>query len=154
MGGTDGCRLAALLAVSATAYAAVKLAGAAYLIGMGIGMLWRSRADAADPDAGSHAALGRPVRSGLLTNVLNPKIAVFYTSLLPSLVPVGGAARLWLPVLVATHALLSLAWLSAYAALLGRSTSLLAHPRVRVMLDRMTGCVLVAIGFRVATQSR
>jgi threonine/homoserine/homoserine lactone efflux protein len=147
--------LAAVLAASATAYSMVKLAGAAYLVFMGLRLLWRSRSGAqvADAQLQSHRAAS-PWRSGLMTNLLNPKIAVAYTSLLPSLVPHGGSPAAWLPVLVATHALLSLAWLSGYALAFSRSRALLKRPTATRMLDRATGLVLVGFGFRVATQAR
>lgn len=146
--------LAAVLAASATAYTVVKIAGAAFLIGMGVHVLWRSGKRHAQAAAASSPAVTHPVRSGFLTNVLNPKIAVFYASLLPSLVPPGGAPRLWLPVLVGTHAVLSLVWLATYAAALTRTRFVMGRPRVRATLDRITGCVLIGLGLRLATETR
>ncbi|SCL27797.1 Threonine/homoserine/homoserine lactone efflux protein [Micromonospora pallida] len=146
--------LAAVLAASATAYTVVKLAGAVFLVGMGVRMLWRSRRRDSLPTDARPAEAGHAARSGLLTNVLNPKIAVFYTGLLPSLVPAGGSPRLWLPLLVLTHAVLSLAWLVGYAAVLSRSRSVLGRPGVRTVLDRVTGCVLIGFGVRVAAEAR
>ncbi|HEY0698227.1 MAG TPA: LysE family transporter [Micromonospora sp.] len=61
---------------------------------------------------------------------------------------------MWLPLLVLTHAGLSLAWLSGYAAALSRSRSVLGRPRIRAVLDRVTGCVLVGFGVRVAAEAR
>lgn len=143
--------LAAVLAASATAYTVVKIAGAVFLLAMGVRLLWRSRR----PDSRREKTpAGHPARSGLLTNLLNPKIAVFYTGLLPSLVPPGGSPHVWLPLLVATHVVLSLAWLFAYAAAMSRSRSVLGRPRVRTVLDRVTGCVLIGLGVRVAAQAR
>jgi threonine/homoserine/homoserine lactone efflux protein len=78
---------------------------------------------------------------------------VFYTNLLPSLVPTG-SPHLWSPLLVATHVVLSLAWLLGYAAALSRSRSVLGRPPVRTVLDRVTGCVLIGFGVRVAAQAR
>lgn len=144
--------LAAVLAASAAAYTVVKIVGVIFLVAMGVRMLWRSRSIGDHPAAAPPS--GHPGRSGLLTNVLNPKIAVFYTGLLPSLVPAGGSPRVWLPVLVLTHAALSLAWLVGYAAAVSRSRSMLERPRVRTFLDRVTGCVLIAFGVRVAAEAR
>lgn len=79
-----------------------------------------------------------PTRSGFLTNVLNPKIAVFYASLLPTLVPSDGAAYAWLPILVGTHA----PFARLVDELFGsarRSRVLITRPRVRMVLDRLTG---------------
>jgi threonine/homoserine/homoserine lactone efflux protein len=91
--------LAALLAASAAAFALVKWAGAAYLLWLAIGML-RSAASpgpaASAPDTGSAASpgLARLFRQGLLTNVLNPKIAFFFLALLPQFIDPGAADKL------------------------------------------------------------
>jgi threonine/homoserine/homoserine lactone efflux protein len=142
--------LAAVLAASATAYSVVKYAGAMFLVGMGVYVLWRSRQDHAQT-ASAATVVGFPFRTGLLTNVLNPKIAVFYTSLLPSLVPAGGDPQLWLPLLVGTHAVLSLAWLTVYAVALTRARFVVGQPSVRAWLERATGGILIGLGLRVAT---
>lgn len=143
--------LAALLAASADAFAVVRVAGAAFLVALGVMALWRSRRAPSEQAAPSPPPAGeRPLRAGLFTNLLNPKIAVFYTSMLPTLVPRGASAALWLPLLVATHAALSLGWLSGYAAVFSRSRDVLARPRVRRRLEQATGAVLIALGVRVA----
>jgi threonine/homoserine/homoserine lactone efflux protein len=101
--------LAALLAASATAFALVKWAGAAYLLWLAIGMLRAGASasapvgDAADRPGGDEASadrrgtspgLGRLFRQGLLTNVLNPKIAIFFLALLPQFIDAGAADKL------------------------------------------------------------
>ena len=149
--------LAALLAASASVYEVVKLAGAAYLVVLGLRMLWRARrrtgaAGAAMPEGHRHDR--RPVRAGLLTNLLNPKAAVIYTSLLPSLIPHGANPHVWLPLLVATLAVLSLTWLTVFVTLAARSRSVLSRPRARQWLERVTGAVLIGLGLRVAAEAR
>ena len=146
--------LAALLAASAEAYALVKLAGAAYLVFLGVQTLWRSRRSLAQESVAVPPRAERPWRTGLVTNLVNPKIAVFYTGLLPQLVPAGAPAAPTLGALVLVHAGLSLAWLNLYALLLHRASATLQRPRVRRALDQLTGLVLVGFGLRVATQSR
>ncbi len=142
--------LAALLAASATAYTAVRVAGAAYLVWLGLQALWSSRAGAVSAAAVTGSATGRPFRTGLVSNLLNPKIAVFYTGLLPNLVPAGAPQATTLVGLVLVHAVLSLGWLTLYAALVGRAAGTLQRPRVRRTLDRVTGVVLVGFGLRLA----
>jgi threonine/homoserine/homoserine lactone efflux protein len=146
--------LAAVLAASATAYAIVKVVGAAYLIFLGVQTLWRTRRGSTThaAAAGSGPPAGHPFRTGLLTNLLNPKIAVFYTGLLPQLVPVGAPVSLTLSGLVGAHAVLGLVWLNLYAALLHGARGTLTRPRVRLVVERITGAVLVGFGLRVATQ--
>ena len=78
--------LSALLAASHTAFVVLKAAGAVYLVWLGVQALWRARASAGEPAAATSAGGGSPWRSfraGLLTNLLNPKIVVFYVTFLP-----------------------------------------------------------------------
>ncbi|MCX5231140.1 LysE family translocator [Streptomyces sp. NPDC006553] len=143
--------LAAVLAASATAYTVVKLVGAAYLGLLGVQALWQSRrgsAVAARADAPS--PVGNPWRTGLVSNVLNPKIAVFYTGLLPALAPSGVSPRLGMALLVLIHAALTLSWLGSYVMVLARARSLFEKPPVRRALDRVTGVVLIGFGIKVA----
>jgi threonine/homoserine/homoserine lactone efflux protein len=82
--------------------------------------------------------------------MLNPKIAVFYTGLLPQLVPAGAPHTATLLGLVAAHVVVTIAWLTLYAWLLTRATAALTRPPVRRALDRLTGLVLVGFGVRIA----
>jgi threonine/homoserine/homoserine lactone efflux protein len=140
--------LAALLAASATAYTVVKLAGAAYLVWLGVQAL-RGRAAEKAPKIGE-----RHFRTGLTSNVLNPKIAVFYSSLLPSLVPEGAPHALTLMGLVLAHALMGVLWLGAISIALARAAGGLQRPGIRRALERITGTVLIAFGARVAAEAR
>jgi threonine/homoserine/homoserine lactone efflux protein len=139
--------LAALLAASATAYTVVRLAGGAYLCLLGIRAI-RSAGTAHEEAAPAHR--GSPWRTGFVSNVLNPKIAAFYTGVLPQLVPEGAPHAAGLAALVAVHVAVTLAWLALYAALVTRAARALRRPRVRRALDRVTGVVLLGFGVRVA----
>ncbi|MCJ1678382.1 LysE family translocator [Streptomyces sp. APSN-46.1] len=146
--------LAALLAASAEVYLVVKLAGAAYLGWLGIQALREAGADAPPTDSGTSAktgADGNAWRTGLVANALNPKIAVFYTGLLPTLAPSGLRPAAGMALLVLVHVLLTLVWLGSYVYVLSRARHFFARPRVRRTLDRVTGVVLIGFGIRVAT---
>ncbi|MFA7762135.1 LysE family translocator [Streptomyces sp. NRRL S-448] len=150
--------LAALLAASAEVYLVVKLAGAAYLCWLGLQALLRPGAEPAVPAEPAVLAEGRPEpggggawRTGLVANVLNPKIAVFYTGLLPALVPPGPRPAVGMALLVLVHVLLTVVWLGTYVYVLSRAGRFFARPRVRRALDRTTGVVLIGFGVRVAT---
>ena len=146
--------LAALLAASTTAYTVVRVLGAAYLVLLGARVLWQSRTVGHGPgDTPVHGAAGG-FRVGLVSNLLNPKIAVFYTGLLPTLVPPGAPQGVTLVGLVLVHCLLSLAWLTLYAALLLRASGVLQRPGTRQALERLTGLVLIGLGIRVALAGR
>ena len=148
--------LAAVLTASAAAYAAVKLVGAAYLVALGIGALWRARrrpaAGAPDgPEAPpAPAATGPAFRQGLLSNLLNPKIGVFYAVLLPQFVSPEGPVLATSLLLAGLHVVMGLVWLSGYAYLVTRAGDVLRRPPVRRALERVTGAVLVGLGLRLA----
>ncbi|MEU2283355.1 LysE family translocator [Streptomyces sp. NPDC013178] len=159
--------LAAVLAASPVAYPAVKLLGAGYLVFLGAQALWQHRrsapaghggppARAKRPGVGEDAGpahLGNPWWSGLVSNVLNPKIAVFYTGLLPTLAPSGLPAAWAMTLLVLLHSALTLAWLGSYVLLLSKAGPVLQKPRIRRALGRTTGVALIGFGLAVATAS-
>jgi threonine/homoserine/homoserine lactone efflux protein len=144
--------LAAVLAASATAYTVVKLAGAAYLLFLGVQSLLQSRRHraAAPVAAGGAATKGNPWRTGLVSNVFNPKIAVFYTGLLPTLAPSGMSPHAGMALLVLLHAVLTLLWLGGYVMVLAKARAFFERPAVRTVMDRVTGVVLLGFGVRVA----
>ncbi|GHB70000.1 lysine transporter LysE [Streptomyces cirratus] len=143
--------LAALLAASAEVYLVVKLAGAGYLCFLGVQALRHAGADPAVRGEQADRRGGSAWRTGLISNALNPKIAVFYTGLLPALAPSGLRPAVGMALLVAVHLLLTLLWLGTYVHVLSRARRFFARPRVRGALDRLTGVVLIAFGIRVAT---
>ncbi|HEX6497873.1 MAG TPA: LysE family translocator [Micromonosporaceae bacterium] len=146
--------LAAVLVASAKAYSVVRIAGAVYLVLFGVRSWWGTRRSQTPPVVPPGEAKVAGWRAGLLTNLLNPKIAVFYTSLLPQLVPPAAPRTATMAGLVLTHAALSLLWLYGYAVLLNRFRPVLNRPRVRRWLQRATGTVMIGFGLRVALASR
>lgn len=146
--------LAALLRESQTAFTALRIAGAVYLAWLGLGALraaWGREGEpaaVAAPQGGIGAQRG--FRQGLLCNLANPKIAVFFTSLLPQFVSGHSPGALPFLLLGAVFALLGLAWLSAYALLASRFSALLRNRRVKSALDAITGLVLIGVGVRLA----
>jgi len=143
--------VAALLVASEPAFTALKLAGAAYLIYLGgqalLAAVRRQPPHAAVPRTTSG---GRELRQGLLSNLGNPKMAVFFSSLLPQFSDS-------FPVLLGLGLLfcaLTLTWLSAYAFAVARAGDVLRRPRVRRTIDAVTGTALVALGLRLATVDR
>jgi threonine/homoserine/homoserine lactone efflux protein len=165
--------LAALLATSATAFTVVKLAGAGYLIWLGLQAWWSTRrpagstrtptvlepvtlaageAPTSEARRSSAQSLASAWRTGLVANLLNPKIGVFYTSLLPQLVPSGWPTAETVIGLVLAHDVMGLLWLNGYALMLHRARGTLNRPQVRRALDRLTGSALIGFGLRVALQ--
>jgi threonine/homoserine/homoserine lactone efflux protein len=159
--------LTGLLRASGTAYDALKLVGAAYLIWLGARALWDSRggADAGDgvADAAGGRISGRPrrdlgagdgFRQGALSNLANPKIAIFFTSLLPQFVSTHHSALPQLLILGAIFIAMNMAWMSGYALAAVRLSTALAAPPVKRLIDRVSGCALVGVGVWLATDRR
>ena len=137
--------LAALLVASEPAFVALKLAGSAYLVYLGVRALIAafagSASDAHAPRPGAHE-----LRQGFLSNLGNPKMAIFFTSLLPQF----GHSFAGLAALGLVFCAMTLAWLSLYALVVARAGDVLRRPRVRRALDAITGTALVALGIRLA----
>ncbi len=146
--------IAALLRASEPAFLALKVVGATYLAYLGVQALraaWRR-----DDGATSPGRPGRPrraLRQGLLSNLGNPKIAVFFTSFLPQFAP-PGSSFVTLLALGLVFCLMTLAWLVGYGAVVARAGDVLRRPRVRRALEGLTGAVLIAFGVRLATEHR
>jgi threonine/homoserine/homoserine lactone efflux protein len=150
--------VAAVVHASATAFTVMKLAGAAYLIWLGIGALRAAgKGDGALAEAGRGARrldVLRGFRQGLINDLANPKIAAFFTSLLPQFIDSGQSVLAPFLLLGALFAAITLAWLVAFALMASKAGGWLTRPRVKVALDRLTGVVLIGLGLRLATERR
>jgi threonine/homoserine/homoserine lactone efflux protein len=152
--------LSVVLRESARAYEWVKLAGAAYLVYIGARSLWASRnnpkMDLANTPTASGADAGwlRSSSEGLFTNLLNPKVALFYLTFLPQFIAPGESVLRKSLFLAGIHVLMGLVWLCSYAMLLHRMSSVLSRPAVKRKLEALTGAVLVAFGLRLALERR
>jgi threonine/homoserine/homoserine lactone efflux protein len=135
--------LTALLVTSRPAFVALRMIGAAYLVWLGLSSLLAAWRGAPRPHA---RRAGSGYRQGFLSNLGNPKMAVFFTSLLPQF----GASFGTLAAHGVAFATLTLAWLSFVAA----AGDALTVPRLRRALDAITGVALVAFGVRLATERR
>ena len=145
--------LSVVLATSADAFTAVKLAGAAYLTYLGA----RSIRDSLRDVPIAETQLVRPGTSfvqGLLNNVLNPKVAVFYLTFLPQFIDPAGNVLAQSLAFAAAHAVMGIAWLTAYAYVLARLSDVFARGGVRRWLERVTGAVLIGLGVRLAFERR
>lgn len=143
--------LGALLAASGTLFTAVKFLGAAYLVWQGV-LLLRSRGERADAPVGAaHGeTAGSAFAKGFLTNALNPKVGIFYLTLLPQFVPAGVEVASFSFLLASIHVAMSLLWFVLLIALTRRSVHFLQKPSVVAVLDRLTGVVLLGFGLKLA----
>ena len=145
--------IGALLAASEPAFEALRLAGAAYLVWLGARTLWSSfRRAGPQPHDGTRrrARAGTAFRQGLLSNLGNPKMLAFFTSLLPQFSSSSTG--------LLAHGLffctLTVVWLTSYAAAISRARRLFDRACVRRAVDAVTGFVLVAFGLRLAAEHR
>jgi threonine/homoserine/homoserine lactone efflux protein len=141
--------IAALLRASEPAFLAVRLAGSAYLVYLGaLALRSALRRSPGQPAAAPGGRRLAPLRQGVLSNLGNPKMAVFFTSLLPQF----GSSFPALLALGLVFCSLTLAWLGCYAVAVARAGDFLQRSRARRALDGLTGAVLVGLGLRLATE--
>jgi RhtB (resistance to homoserine/threonine) family protein len=151
--------VASLVRASAMAFTVLKILGALYLVWLGIQALRAAGRPLADDD--SSRALARSTmgarggfRQGVLSDLANPKIGIFFTSLLPQFVSAGHAVLLPFLVLGAIFVAMTILWLLAYTMVAARAAQTLMRPRVRAAVDRFTGIVLIGLGLRLAVERR
>jgi threonine/homoserine/homoserine lactone efflux protein len=158
--------LAALIATSGVAYNAVKYAGVAYLMWMGAMSLWHSRAGHATADFGivegsaPRERYGGPARTtrsaltqGFLSNALNPKIAVFFLTLLPQFIGKHEPRTRTMIILAATFLAIAIAFYRALSFAVAKFASVLVTGRARLWVERVAGCALIGLGLQVALTS-
>ena len=148
--------LSALLAASEIAYEILKWIGAAYLVWMGFKLILNPRTvleETGTTDRAHRSAWGW-LAKGFFTNILNPKVGVFYVSFLPQFVPHGVSPPPFILLLGAIHAVIGFVWLAILSGATHRITSALKRPGVLKALDRVTGLVFIAFGAKLALESR
>ena len=155
-GAAAAAGVSALLLASPRAYDALRYAGAGWRVWSGARLLWRAVhptpvVDDAVPDGRS---IRRAVRLGLVTNLLNPKVGVFYVALLPQFVPPGSDALAVGLLLAAVHAGLSLVWFALLIGLVRGLGRRLRSPRTVRGVDGATGAVLVGFGVGLGAAGR
>lgn len=145
--------LGALLAASQSAYLVLRWVGAAYLIWVGYHMLSHPRR-AFRAATETDGPRGRPFSTGVLTNLLNPKVGLFYVSFLPQFVPPNVPVGPYMLMLGAIHAVLGLLWFACLIAATRPIAAWLRQPAVVQTCDRLTGGMFVAFGLGLALGSR
>lgn len=155
--------IVALLIASEPIFLAVKYLGAAYLVYLGVQALREAlRPSVPAPAHASTPARGAarrmtPIgafRQGVISNLGNPKMAVFFASLLPQFVPSGDATVSAFLLLGAVFAVMTFAWLALYAVIVARAGDVLRRPAIRRTIEGLTGTLLIGLGLRVAAEQR
>jgi threonine/homoserine/homoserine lactone efflux protein len=140
----------ALLVASEPAFFALKLAGGAYLVFLGIQTLWRRGKVVPLALGGERVGSRTALRQGVLSNLGNPKMLAFFTSLLPQF----ASSFAGLLALGLTFCAMTLVWLSLYSVVVTKAGALLRRERVRRTIEAVTGTVLIALGLRLATEAK
>ena len=160
--------LSLILVRSATLYEMVKLLGACYLCYLGCRSLWqtfRGPGNGGVVAKGSDLMVaakncyqrpfwGRSIREGFLSNILNPKVAVFYLAFLPQFINAGDPVLARSLLLAGIHFVLGIVWLSLVTVFVGWLRTWLTRPAIRRGLEAVTGVVLIAFGVRLALEKQ
>jgi threonine/homoserine/homoserine lactone efflux protein len=147
--------LTLILQTSALAFLIVKTLGAAYLIYLGI-KAWREKSTFHLQTSTAIVSSRRVFWQGVLSNVLNPKVAIFFLAFLPQFVDKGGPhVALQMVMLGLTFAFFGLCFLLMVGYSSGKIGSLLTRqPRYGQFLERLAGAVMIGLGIRLALTER
>ncbi|MEU6973130.1 LysE family translocator [Kitasatospora aureofaciens] len=141
----------ALLTASQVAYEVLRWAGAAYLVWMGVGMLRKRGTEAAaEQEESVEGGFGHGWRRGTLTNLLNPKVGVFYVAVLPQFIPAGAPHFAAGVALTCVHVVEGVLWSTVLVGFARVLRGWLRRPAARRVMDRVTGAVVVGFGLKLA----
>jgi RhtB (resistance to homoserine/threonine) family protein len=152
--------VASVVRASDTAFTALKLVGAAYLVWLGIQALRAAGRGGSHSDSNAESARRAALdgrggfRQGLLSDLANPKIGAFFTGLLPQFAGPGHSVLIPFLVLGALFVLMTVVWLCAYALVAVKASALLRRRRVSAAIDRLSGAILIGFGLRLALERR
>ena len=153
--------LSAILAASSEAFTVVKVAGAAYLVLLGVQAIrasFRAKGRALGPEPRASAeprgSTESAFRQGLVSNLLNPKIALLFLTLLPQFVADGEPRVATTATLAAVFLAIAVLWWRAFSLAVAPLGRFLSRPGVVAWFDRGTGALLVGLGLRVALERR
>jgi threonine/homoserine/homoserine lactone efflux protein len=150
--------ISVILLQAAWAFSALKLAGAGYLVWLGLSswskVLRRERFAIANgvPTDGGALRVRRSLREGFLSNVLNPKTVVFYMAFLPQFINPAHSALIQSLLLAGLHFIIAMIWQCLLALMVKQFKRWLQRPRVSQLFDGITGTVMIALGLRVAME--
>lgn len=145
--------LGALLAVSEMAYTVLKVCGAVHLSWLGLQLLIRPRSSFSDGDD-NNVSQGSWFIRGMLGNVLNPKMGIFYVSFLPQFVPAGHSPLIWTFILVSIHVAIGTIWSITLILSTQFASAVLKKGRVVRVMDRATGSLFLCFAAKLAISTR
>jgi threonine/homoserine/homoserine lactone efflux protein len=159
----SGLGVTAVLTASELAYDVLRWAGAAYLCWLGVRALLAARRHRTAEGAEAPAAAGRApaaqrplatFRTGLLTNLLNPKIGAFYVAIIPQFVPADVDPLLAALVMALIHNVEGMLWFAVLVLVVRRAGEAVNRPAVRRRFDQVAGLCFIGFGVRLAAEAR
>ena len=145
--------ITALLTTSKIAFTVLRLAGAAYLAWLGIDAIRHAGRNNDDANAPRFRTRWHAFRTGLINNVLNPKVGAFYVTVLPTFIPDGSPVLAISMLLAAIHVAMGIVWLIAVALMVERARAVLVRRQTRRRLEQATGIALIGFGVAVAVDA-
>lgn len=146
--------ISVLVARSETIYLIIKGLGALYLVWLGVQTLSSVRNRHTTEVSGNKVAAKGAFLEGLITNILNPKVAIFYVAFLPQFISPADPVLAKSLLLACIHNVLSLFWLGGLVIVISRGKRWMQKQQVQEWLSRISGVVLIALGVRLAFESR
>lgn len=148
--------LSAIIVKSALLFSIFKYVGAVYLIYLGIRTLWslknKEKAVIVEPNTKSQFENTSCFKQGFLTNLLNPKVAVFFLTFLPQFVEAGSNTFLPFLIMGITYTVLTAIWFSLYIYLINQISAFMKKPKTQNMIEGITGTILIGFGIRLALE--
>ena len=143
--------LSAIIMKSAMLFSVLKYVGAAYLLYLGIKTLWtlKYKKEAVSIDQTNKFADSSCFKQGFLTNILNPKVAVFFLSFLPQFVTTGINTLLSFLLLGITYTVLTAIWSILYVYLINQISAFMKKPRTQLAIEGLTGTILIGFGIKL-----
>jgi RhtB (resistance to homoserine/threonine) family protein len=147
--------LSAIIVKSAFLFSIFKYFGAVYLVFLGIKTLWALRQNKTAPtEMSAESKYGNKscFKQGFLTNLLNPKVAVFFLTFLPQFVSSGSPSFIPFLIMGITYTLLTAVWFLFYIYLLNQIRTFMKKPRTQMWMEGITGTILIGFGVKLALE--
>ncbi|KKI91231.1 lysine transporter LysE [Bacillus sp. SA1-12] len=144
--------LSAILMQSAVAFEIIKYAGAIYLIYLGLSsFITRKNKKITGVEQQNGSEMKKSAfKQGLYSNVLNPKVAMFFLTFLPQFMKTGATATVQLMIMGIIYTLLSITWFFVYVFFINYLRKWLMSPKVQSIMDKTTGLILIGFGLKLA----
>ena len=148
--------LSAIIVKSALLFSVFKYVGAVYLIYLGVKALWslkkKDESASVEMNLKSHFKNTSLFKQGFLTNLLNPKVAVFFLTFLPQFVVSGSNTFFPFLIMGITYTVLTAIWFLIYVSLINQISAFMKRPKTKNIIEGITGAILIGFGIKLALE--